>query len=88
MSLKVIIVILFFLLVISLFTSFKFLMAEESIKQQKHAMLALSIRSFLAVLLLSIITYRFFSGKIKSKAPWIQQPAPTLQSDHPQKSGD
>lgn len=89
MILKTIIVTLFFLLIISLFTSFKFLMAEKSEKQQKQAMVALSIRSFLALLLLAVITYGFFSGQLKSTAPWNQPPsASKIQSDHPQKSGD
>lgn len=77
--LKVIIVVLFAALVISLFTSFAFIMKDRG--DSVRGWNALTIRLTLAGLLMATLLYGMFSGQLGSKAPWdaryIANPAPT-----------
>lgn len=70
MLLKIIIVLLFFAMVISLFTSFSFLRKDVDRPESKRTLYALGIRLAVAAALLGTIAYGFLSGKLQSKAPW------------------
>lgn len=69
MTIKIIIVVLFIGLVISLSTSLFFL-AKDQGNAKKRTAYTLGIRVTLAVLLLSTIGYGFATGQLKSTAPW------------------
>lgn len=77
MSIKIIILALFVGLVISLSTSFAFLMKDKG-NESKRTVYALGIRVTLAVALLATVGYGFSSGQLKSKAPWDK----TLHPEH------
>lgn len=79
MWIKPVIIILFFLLVASLFTGFGFLVKDEGAGEKKRLMYALGCRVTLTALLLAIITYGIFSGQLRSNAPWGQQAIPAQQ---------
>ena len=68
MGLKVVIVILFIGLVISLFTSLSFLIKDQG--DSHRAWKALGVRISLAALLMATVTYGIFTGKLSSNAPW------------------
>lgn len=77
MLIKIIIVVLFVGLIISLCTSFTFLMKDLG-NGSKRTAYALGVRVTLAVALLLTIGYGFTSGQLKSKAPWDK----TLYPEH------
>ncbi|WP_373083967.1 DUF2909 domain-containing protein [Zhongshania sp.] len=80
MWLKIVIVVLFVGLVISLFSGLFFLIQDQG--KTMRTWQSLSVRLVLAVLLMSFITYGFYTGKLGSKAPWDQrhmQSAPAIQ---------
>lgn len=71
MWLKVVIVVLFVALLISLFTGLGFLIKNQGKDQQSRALWnALSVRLILAGLLLGCIFYGVFTGQLGSRAPW------------------
>tara|TARA_B110000483_G_scaffold77647_1_gene96747 strand:+ start:5903 stop:6160 length:258 start_codon:yes stop_codon:yes gene_type:complete len=69
MLLKVIIVILFIGIVISLSSALVFLMKDVG-NAKRRTLYALGIRISLAVLLLLTISWGIYSGQLGSKAPW------------------
>ena len=75
--LKVIIIVLFIGLVISLFSGLGFLMKDQG-NASKRTLYALGIRVTLAAVLLIVIGYGFATGQLKSKAPWDK----TLHPEH------
>jgi hypothetical protein len=80
MWLKIVIVVLFIGLVISLFSGLFFLIQDKGTTMRTWQ--SLSVRLLLAVLLMSFITYGFYTGKLGSKAPWDRrhmQEAPIIQ---------
>ncbi|MBD2857561.1 DUF2909 domain-containing protein [Spongiibacter sp. KMU-158] len=71
MWLKVVIVVLFIALVISLFSSLAFLMKDKgSTMRTWHT---LSIRLVLASLLMGFLIYGIYTGQLGSNAPWDQR---------------
>lgn len=68
--LKLIIVIVFLLLVVSLLTSFGYLMKDQGDHARFRTWHVLGIRVFLTVLLIAIICYGVYSGQLYSQAPW------------------
>ncbi|MBB5187907.1 MULTISPECIES: DUF2909 domain-containing protein [Zhongshania] len=80
MWLKVVIVVLFIGLVISLFSGLFFLIQDQG--KTMRTWQSLSVRLVIAVLLMSFIVYGFYTGQLGSKAPWDQrhgQDAPRIQ---------
>ena len=74
MPLKVIILLLFFALVVSLFSGFTFLMKDQG--STRRTWYALSVRLLLAVLLMGFLIYGIYTGQLGSQAPWDVQRAP------------
>jgi hypothetical protein len=72
MLLKVIIVLLFIAVVISLSSALVFLMKDVG-NSRKRTLYALGIRIALAVALVSTITWGIYSGQLTSQAPWDKQ---------------
>ena len=72
MWLKVVIVILFLGLVLSLFTGLVYLFKDRTSEDlsSHRTWNALSIRLILAALLIGFLFYGVFTGKLGSKAPW------------------
>lgn len=80
MWLKVIIIVLFIMLVISLMTSFAFLIKDQGTTMRTWN--SLTVRVVLVVLLLGFVFYGVFTGELGSNAPWdaryetkLEQPA-------------
>jgi len=69
MTIKIIIIILFIGLVLSLTAGLNFLLRDQG-NEKKRTTWALGIRVSLAALLLITIGYGFATGQLKSKAPW------------------
>lgn len=70
MLIKIIIVVLFFAMVASLATSFTFLRKDFDEPNSKRTLHTLGIRLGIGVALLGTIAFGFYSGNLKSKAPW------------------
>jgi hypothetical protein len=67
--LKVIIVLLFIGVIVSLSSALVFLMKDLG-NTRKRTLYALGVRISLAVALLATITWGIYSGQLGSKAPW------------------
>ena len=76
MWLKVVIIILFIALVISLFTGFGFLIKDQGDKHQDGLWNSIRVRLIIAVLLMGFVTYGVTTGQLKSQAPWGKGPVP------------
>ncbi len=75
MWLKVLIVILFFTLLLSLGTGLAYLLKDQG--ATKRTFHSLAVRLVLAIALMGLVTYGVMTGKLKSEAPWdakLQQP--------------
>ncbi|MGK2914905.1 MAG: DUF2909 domain-containing protein [Porticoccaceae bacterium] len=72
MWLKVTIVVLFIGVLISLSSGLYFLIKDVG-NSRKRTLYALGVRITLAAALLGTITYGFYSGKLRSTAPWDRQ---------------
>ncbi len=70
MFLKIAIIILFVMLLISLFTSLSFLVKDQG--GTSRTWHALSIRLVIASLLMGLLIYGVFTGQLGSNAPWDQ----------------
>lgn len=70
MWLRIIIVILFFGILISLSSALGFLFKDTAVPQSKRTLYALGIRITLAMLMMLCIFYGFYSGILHSEAPW------------------
>ena len=73
MLLKIIIVILFIAILISLSCGYLFFVKDQGDKNSMRLMRALGTRVTLAGLLLSAIVYGVYSGQLGSSAPWDKQ---------------
>ena len=81
MWLKVVIVLLFVALVISLFSSLAFLMKDRG-NDSRRTWNALSVRLVLAGLLIALLVYGVFTGQLRSNAPWdTEKFAPAAAAD-------
>jgi len=72
MLLKLLIVILFIAVLISLTSGLVFLLKDMNVPDSKRALYALGIRIALAAALMGTIAYGIQSGRLKSTAPWDQ----------------
>lgn len=70
MWLKVVIVILFLAVLVSLSSALIFLLKDFGAPESRRTLYALGIRIGLAALLLLAIFYGFYSGILSSTAPW------------------
>lgn len=70
MWLKIIILVLFIGILISLSSALGFLLKDSHAPKSKRTLYALGIRITLAVLLMLCIFYGFYSGILHSQAPW------------------
>lgn len=68
MWIKPAIVILLILLLISLASGFVFLMKD--VGSTRRTYYALGVRVTLAAMLLAVLVYGFYTGELRSKAPW------------------
>ena len=68
MWIKPAIVVLLVLLLISLGSGFFFLMKDQG--STRRTLHSLGIRVTLAAALVAVIAYGFYSGQLRSKAPW------------------
>ncbi len=80
MWLKIVILVLFIALVISLFGGFAFLIKDKG--TTRRTWYSLGVRLLLAALLMGFLFYGVFTGQLGSKAPWderravpVEQPA-------------
>lgn len=80
MLLKVVIVILFIAVVISLTSGLIFLLKDMNVPESKRGLYALGVRITLAATLMATIAYGIQTGQLKNKAPWDNLPpkAPTV----------
>lgn len=72
MLIKVIIVILFVAVVLSLSSALLFLLKDSSSDPSKRSLYALAIRLSLASILIVVIVVGLYTGEISSTAPWDQ----------------
>ena len=70
MWLKLVIIVLFISVLISLSSALVFLLKDVEALESKRTLLALGIRIVLAALLLASIFYVFIHGELSSTAPW------------------
>lgn len=70
MWLKIIILVLFIGILISLSGALRFLMKDANVPESKRTLYALGIRITLAILMMLCIFYGFYSGILHSQAPW------------------
>lgn len=79
MWIKVIIVLLFIALVVSLFSGYIFLLKDKGTTYRTWN--SLSVRLILAALLMGFLIYGVYTGQLGSKAPWDAHLAnPTAES--------
>ena len=71
MWIKVIIVLLFIALVVSLFSGYVFLIKDQGTTRRTWN--SLTVRLILAVLLMGFLIYGVYTGRLASQAPWDQQ---------------
>jgi hypothetical protein len=68
MWIKVVIVLLFIALVVSLFSGYMFLLKDKGSSYRTWN--SLSVRLILAALLMGFLIYGVYTGQLGSKAPW------------------
>lgn len=74
MLLKVVILILFIAVVISLTSGLIFLLKDMNVPESKRGLYALGVRITLAATLMATIAYGIQTGQLKNKAPWDNLP--------------
>lgn len=77
MWLKIVIIVLFVALLISLGSGLVFLLKDQG--EGKRTMHSLGVRVGLAVALLVLISYGVATGQLRSQAPWDRVDTPTNQ---------
>lgn len=70
MWLKIIILVLFLGILLSLSGAFGFLLKDSDMPKSRRTLFALGIRITLAILMMLCIVYGFYSGILHSQAPW------------------
>ncbi|MGD8175270.1 DUF2909 domain-containing protein [Marinimicrobium sp. ARAG 43.8] len=70
MWLKIIILLLFVGVLISLGSGLRFLLKDIGVPESKRTLYALGIRITLAALMMLCVFYGFYSGILSSTAPW------------------
>ena len=71
MWIKVVIVLLFIALVVSLFSGYMFLLKDKG--GTRRTWNSLSVRLILAALLMGFLVYGVYTGQLGSRAPWDAQ---------------
>lgn len=74
MLLKIVILILFIAVVISLTSGLIFLLKDMNVPESKRGLYALGVRITLAATLMATIAYGIQTGQLKNKAPWDNLP--------------
>jgi len=74
LQLKALILLLMFLMVVSLFNGLYVLFKDNGDPKSRRTLHRLVIRVSLASALLITMIYGFYTGKLKSHAPWNQPP--------------
>lgn len=75
MWLKLLIIIVFLGLLISLGSGLTFLFKDQDKPGSRRTWNSLSIRLALAVVLMVLIVYGVYTGQLRSQAPWDHQPS-------------
>ena len=70
--LKVVIVVLLFGVVASLFSGLVFLFKDSDKAGSKRTLYALGVRSTLAIALVATVSYGIYTGELGMNAPWHQ----------------
>lgn len=70
MWLKIIILVLFVGVLLSLSSGLVFLLKDNNVPESKRTLYALGIRITLATLMMLCVIYGFYSGILQSQAPW------------------
>ncbi|MDB6061910.1 MAG: hypothetical protein JWM78_2013 [Verrucomicrobiaceae bacterium] len=78
MWLKVIIVLLFIALVVSLFSGYVFLIKDKGTTSRTWN--SLSVRLVLAALMMGFLVFGIYTGRLGSRAPWDAELAPPANS--------
>lgn len=73
MWLKLIILVLFIGIVLSLSAGLNFLLRDAGLPESKRTLYALGIRITLATLMMICVGYGFYSGILTDSAPWDQR---------------
>lgn len=79
LQLKALILLLMFLMAVNLFNSLYVLFKDNGDPESRRTFHRLVIRAGLAFALLATMVYGFYTGKLKSDAPW-NQPSAEQQS--------
>ncbi len=72
MWIKIVIVLLFISLLLSLSSGFAFLLKDFGVPESKRTLYALGTRIAIAVILMIFIGYHIHTGNLKNTAPWDQ----------------
>lgn len=70
MWLKIVILLLFVGMLVSLGSGLRFLLKDAGVPESKRTLYALGIRITLATLMMLCVFYGFYSGILTSQAPW------------------
>lgn len=70
---KLIVVVLLILVIASLFNSLVALLQDSGAPNKDRLLRRLLLRAGLAFLLVATMSYGFYSGQLRSQAPWTQQ---------------
>lgn len=70
MWLKIIILLLFAGVLLSLSSGLRFLLKDAGVPESKRTLYALGIRIILATVMMLCVFYGFYSGILSSTAPW------------------
>lgn len=70
MWLKIVILILFVGVVLSLSSGLRFLLKDAGVPESKRTLYALGVRITLATVMMLLVFYGFYSGILSSQAPW------------------
>ena len=74
MLLKILIVILFVAVLVSLTSGLIFLLKDMNVPESKRTLYALGVRIALAATLMATIAYGIQTGQLRNKAPWANLP--------------
>lgn len=75
MGLKLLIVIVFLALLVSLSSGLIFLFRDRGTTDSRRTWYSLTVRLSLAALLMGLVIYGLYTGQLRSHAPWDHQPS-------------
>lgn len=70
MWLKILILVLFVGVLASLTSGLRYLLKDAGVPNSKRTLYALGIRITLAIIMMALVFYGFYSGILTSQAPW------------------